>query len=853
MALQRPRTWIVGIPLAVVILGVGWTFAQQAVDPPAPETLLPAKSLVYFGAGGALLHAEAWEQTAAYEALEASGLMPTLRDTIEHAFEIAVEMGAPEDIGLILGAIQHLQDHGLSFAATVAPPQGGPPSGYAILVLHRAAEFEEALSAVIQQATERQLNFETADRQGRSVTSAVIPGSPGVELGWWNERGHLVIVAGIGGIDSTLAIAGGTAPNLTQHPLWQKYIAAQEDFAVTTNGWIDVAGIRNLVAGIPLPIEQSDPAAPPVTVGHVLNLVGLGGINAIFTQGGYKEAALWNETWIESPAPRQGLLAVSDVEPLTLDDLPPLPQAMTSFLATRVDLTRLYDELLSTVRAIVALIPEEDAAEQLEAGLAMVEAKLGLDLKADLFAHLGPTIVAYDDPRQGILGIGRATLIELQNPDAFAASIDAILEVVDEVTEGQVIVRRAERNGREVVIVEAPQSAMGVSWCIADEWLVLGQPQSIEAYLLRVDGVLPRWEPSEEHQEALAAMPQSFTSLTVSDPRGAVNLVLGLAPTLLSVVKTFLRSSPDFEGLDLPLEVEDLPPAELVSQPLFPNVMIAEVTEEGFHYQSRSSLPGIPLIGSGDAATTTAVVAVGVALLLPAVQQVRAAARRSQSQNNLRQLALGMHNYEATHRRLPPGTILNAQLEPEQRLSWIVEILPYIEEAAVFQGIDRSQGWEAPQNRTALESLITVLLNPGVADDPSLTLPDGTEAGATHYIGIAGLGEEGPTRPVNDPKAGMFGYNRATRIADVTDGLSNTVMISEASGDFGPWGAGGRSSIRAFTREPYINGPDRIGGPYGGANMALGDGSVRFINPNIDPRVMEALSTIRGGEVIPEF
>ena len=118
----------------------------------------------------------------------------------------------------------------------------------------------------------------------------------------------------------------------------------------------------------------------------------------------------------------------------------------------------------------------------------------------------------------------------------------------------------------------------------------------------------------------------------------------------------------------------------------------------------------------------------------------------------------------------------------------------------------------------------------------------------------AGLGEDGPNLDVDDPQAGMFGYDRRTRFRDVLDGLSNTIMTSEASDEFGGWIQGGRATIRPFRQQPYINGPDGIGGPSpGGCNMGLGDGSVRFISQNIDPSVLEALTTIRGGEALGDF
>jgi prepilin-type processing-associated H-X9-DG protein len=124
----------------------------------------------------------------------------------------------------------------------------------------------------------------------------------------------------------------------------------------------------------------------------------------------------------------------------------------------------------------------------------------------------------------------------------------------------------------------------------------------------------------------------------------------------------------------------------------------------------------------------------------------------------------------------------------------------------------------------------------------------------THYVGMAGIGKDAPLLPITSNRAGVFGYNRKTRIQDMTDGTSNTIMISEASKDYGAWGAGGTATIRSLTEKPYINGPDGIGGPFpGGCNVLLGDGSVRFISRGINPSTFEALITIRGGEAINDF
>ncbi|MEJ7593537.1 MAG: DUF1559 domain-containing protein [Planctomycetaceae bacterium] len=239
--------------------------------------------------------------------------------------------------------------------------------------------------------------------------------------------------------------------------------------------------------------------------------------------------------------------------------------------------------------------------------------------------------------------------------------------------------------------------------------------------------------------------------------------------------------------------------------------------------------------------------AVLLALLLPAVQQARAAARRTQSKNNLKQIALALHNYESTYQSFPVGTYPNEKLKPEERLSWQAAILPFMEQSALHQSINFEEAWDDESNMKAAEARVPVYINPGYPAAP-------VGAAETHYVGIAGLGKDAPMLPANSNRAGVFAYNRKTSFRDITDGMSNTMMTSEASGQFGSWIAGGNATIRSLTTKPYINGPDGIGGPYtGGCQIGLADGSVRFVSENIDPVVFEHLSTMADGNVIGEY
>ena len=119
---------------------------------------------------------------------------------------------------------------------------------------------------------------------------------------------------------------------------------------------------------------------------------------------------------------------------------------------------------------------------------------------------------------------------------------------------------------------------------------------------------------------------------------------------------------------------------------------------------------------------------------------------------------------------------------------------------------------------------------------------------------MAGVGEDAASLENDDPKAGMFGYDRTCSFRDITDGLSNTIMITDASKPTASYLAGGKETIRGFSQSPYLNGPDGIGSPHTGVVQILfGDGSVRAVSVNINEDTLEGLATKAGGEIVPEF
>jgi len=215
----------------------------------------------------------------------------------------------------------------------------------------------------------------------------------------------------------------------------------------------------------------------------------------------------------------------------------------------------------------------------------------------------------------------------------------------------------------------------------------------------------------------------------------------------------------------------------------------------------------------------------GFALILPAVQQARTAARMATSRNNLKEIGLALHNYYDVHSALPPSAIVDEQGQPRQ--GWMYSILPQVEEYPLYDRIDSHAAWNDPLNAAASMTRVPVYLNPGISEEMSA---DGYPL--THYAANSHL----------------FQPNTSFKFQNVTDGLSNTIMIGEINAGFPAWAKPDN------TRDPALGlnkGPDTFGSPFpDGVHFVMGDGAVRFINQEIDPQILKALATPNGREVI---
>jgi type II secretory pathway pseudopilin PulG len=211
-----------------------------------------------------------------------------------------------------------------------------------------------------------------------------------------------------------------------------------------------------------------------------------------------------------------------------------------------------------------------------------------------------------------------------------------------------------------------------------------------------------------------------------------------------------------------------------------------------------------------------AIIAVLIALLLPAVQQAREAARRSQCKNNFKQMGLAMHNYLDAHGGFPPGALAGfttatgtgnpaAAHRWANGINWRVSILPYLDQAPLYNTLNFSgfsfQGpttWASGGSNMSLVGLVVPgFLCPSSNIDPAInTAPPNPQYDnpqkilAAHYVGVSGAtpdpgGRVGVCNAVSYGIAcgnGPMRPNQLTRIRDLTDGTSNCIVIAEQSG-----------------------------------------------------------------------
>jgi prepilin-type N-terminal cleavage/methylation domain-containing protein/prepilin-type processing-associated H-X9-DG protein len=283
-----------------------------------------------------------------------------------------------------------------------------------------------------------------------------------------------------------------------------------------------------------------------------------------------------------------------------------------------------------------------------------------------------------------------------------------------------------------------------------------------------------------------------------------------------------------------------------------------------------------------------AIIAILIGLLLPAVQKIREAANRMKCQNNLKQIGLGMHNYESAYGGLPPsrttGTVANAPNFPFQH-SWTAALLPYIEQTNAFNLYVYTADWNNPVNYQAIRVPLKVFNCPTTPMQPRFDTEIAAQPASGDYhamnaiknfVGVNCFGYVGVLN-ADDPRlVGPMMRDFNSPFASIIDGLSNTIFVAEDAGRpkfynqkgqvFDPVGKeggwadpNGAFSLDGSNPDGSVPGPCPLNCSNnseiysfhtGGANVCFADGSVHFLRTTIDLCALAKLVTRAGGEVI---
>lgn len=275
-----------------------------------------------------------------------------------------------------------------------------------------------------------------------------------------------------------------------------------------------------------------------------------------------------------------------------------------------------------------------------------------------------------------------------------------------------------------------------------------------------------------------------------------------------------------------------------------------------------------------------AIIAILIALLLPAVQQAREAARRSQCVNNLKQIGLAIHNYHDQHRVLVP-----AAMDAGYALtSAFVGILPFLDETANYNLYDFNLGNTNPVNQQVVSQRIKTYLCPSAIirrPVPIAGCDANQRAPGTYAVSVTSTDPWGSVASGRPHSGAIIAVTSGTSaLSHITDGTSNTLMAGESAWNFPDylWGAAPPTPCSGqvrwgftywsspyplstmFTTRGSFN-PKRMNGDSnrlanyrsdhpGGVNMLFADGHVVFMSENIDSALLSSLATRAGGEAV---
>ena len=544
----------------------------------------------------------------------------------------------------------------------------------------------------------------------------------------------------------------------------------------------------------------------------VMEALGINKLKSFSAVSGLDKTGMHSVSMITTEGTPTGLFDLIPDKPIRLDDFKNIPASAVNATVTRFDLAYLYDKAMQGIKQI-----EPDAHAQIEQTIAGVEPQLGFSIKGDVLEGLGDTWSFYTSATEpGVSFVpGFVITASIRKQEGVAKVLNVVVMAAKGALAGagpqapfsiQDFAARNEK-GYRIVFNNIPIPVQP-TWVLTKDQLIIGlSPQLVSAHLA---GTSKGSMAENEHLKAAFQWNPKPLMVSYSDPKPGLQTVY----TLVNSFGPLMIQQLAAQGINFNLP--PLPPLGDIEPHLRPTVTTIGRTSNGWKTESHGVIPSGIEIGP-------AAVAIGAALLLPAVQQAREAARRTQAMNNLKQIGLAMHNFHDSHRAFPPAASVDKK--DKKLLSWRVHILPFVGHDALHKQFHLDEPWDSAHNTQFIKQI------PGVYVQPSHA--DLAKEGKTVYLVPTGEGT-------------AFEGNEGLGMASFKDGTSNTILTVEAHRDAAVIWTKPDDLVVDF-KNPLKNLKSALNG---GFHVGMCDGSVRFMSDNIDVATMKALFTRAGREPV---
>lgn len=650
---------------------------------------------------------------------------------------------------------------------------------------------ENAVKSLLALKGEQGPPINNVDQNGQPWSSIQMgPQFPEIRWGWHED--YFVLAVGEGTADKIIERMQSSAPTWlteirSQHPLERE----------ASLGYINVEMI----------LERAKPFLILEDGWKYVEKLGLDSIKELHGIAGFDETGCVTASHLVTDGQRRGLLSLIPHKPISKRDLRVIPDDAMLAFAVRCDAKDFFEDVMRLIEEF-----DPQASNRLEEGMRQAESETGVHFKNDFLSTLGDAWIAYLPAGDLMTSwLGSAAAVRVKDSKALENSINTfVAEIQARVPRrgrGEVSIRDTEYQGYTIHTVDVVGEVFPIapSWCVTDEWVVFGlMPQTVRTVITREleDSLADR----EEVKEALAASDGPAVISYFDTPR----LVQSIYP-MLQIGGRVMSGELRKQGFDL--DISMLPSQDAIVKHLRPGVGTITYKSDGFHFDSKNSLPG-----SGNA---IAAAPMAVALLLPAVQGARDAARLAQEVNQLKQLALAFHNYESANRKLPTNIY---DENGNALLSWRVQLLPYLEGNNLYGQFHLDEPWDSPHNLKIAKTVPELFVSPST--------PEIAEEGKTRFVALAG-------------EETLFPGNKKMTFAGVRDGLSNTLLyVHTAPSAAVPWT---KPADIQYNAEKPLQGIRWAGKPIA---IALSDGSCHRLPNDVDKEAFKAMVTPNGGEAV---